>query len=89
VALAHSASTGGQRIVTGSGAGIAAEVRLFEADGAATGVSFFPFGPLFESNREQIRRVEELSDAYHLTLGGNDVTVAYLLEIERDRTSTT
>ena len=51
--------------------------------------SFFPFGPLFESNREQIRRVEELSDAYHLTLGGNDVTVAYLLEIERDRTSTT
>jgi S-methylmethionine-dependent homocysteine/selenocysteine methylase len=46
--------------------------------------SFFPFGPLFESNREQILRVEELSDAYHLSLGGNDLTVAYLLEIERD-----
>jgi S-methylmethionine-dependent homocysteine/selenocysteine methylase/SAM-dependent methyltransferase len=46
--------------------------------------SFFPFGPLFESNREQILRVEELSDAYHLSLGGSDLTVAYLLEIERD-----
>jgi S-methylmethionine-dependent homocysteine/selenocysteine methylase/SAM-dependent methyltransferase len=43
--------------------------------------SFFPFGPLFDANKEQIGRVEELSDAYHLTLGGQDVTVAYLLEI--------
>jgi S-methylmethionine-dependent homocysteine/selenocysteine methylase/SAM-dependent methyltransferase len=46
--------------------------------------SFFPFGPLFEANKEQITRVEELSDAYHLTLGGQDVMVAYLLEIQRD-----
>ena len=46
--------------------------------------SFFPFGPLFDANKEQIMRVEELSDAYHLTLGGQDVMVAYLLEIERD-----
>ena len=46
--------------------------------------SFFPFGPLFDANKEQIARVEELSDAYHLTLGGQDVMVAYLLEIERD-----
>jgi S-methylmethionine-dependent homocysteine/selenocysteine methylase/SAM-dependent methyltransferase len=50
-------------------------------------INFFPFGPVFESNREQIRRVEELSDAHHLTLGGTDLTVAYLLEIERDDVS--
>jgi hypothetical protein len=43
--------------------------------------SFFPFGPLFDRNKDQIQRVEELSDAYHLTLGGEDVMVAYLLEI--------
>jgi S-methylmethionine-dependent homocysteine/selenocysteine methylase/SAM-dependent methyltransferase len=43
--------------------------------------SFFPFGPLFSQNREQIRRVEELSDAYHLELGDEDVMVAYLLEV--------
>jgi S-methylmethionine-dependent homocysteine/selenocysteine methylase/SAM-dependent methyltransferase len=46
--------------------------------------SFFPFGPLFDRNKEQINRVEELSDAYHLTLGGDDVMVAYLLEIGHD-----
>ncbi len=45
--------------------------------------SFFPFGPLFERNMEQIARVEELSDAYHLAVGGEDVMVAYLLEITR------
>jgi homocysteine S-methyltransferase len=43
--------------------------------------SFFPFGPLFEENREQILRVEQLSDAYHLRFSGEDVVVAYLLEI--------
>ena len=43
--------------------------------------SFFPFGPLFMHNREQIVRVEQLSDAHHLVLGDQDVMVAYLLEI--------
>jgi len=43
--------------------------------------AFFPFGPLFESNEEQIARVEQLSDAFHLTPGGDDVMVAYLLEV--------
>lgn len=46
--------------------------------------SFFPFGPLFEQNKEQIARVEELSDAYHLVLAGQDVMVAYLLEVARE-----
>jgi len=43
--------------------------------------SFFPFGPLFEENKPQIQRVEELSDAYHLAVAGQDVMVAYLLEV--------
>ena len=43
--------------------------------------SFFPFGPVFEGSRAQIARVEELSDAYHIAVGGEDVMVAYLLEV--------
>ncbi|HWI21207.1 MAG TPA: homocysteine S-methyltransferase family protein [Baekduia sp.] len=34
-----------------------------------------------EDSRTQIRRVEELSDAYHVRLGDQDVLVAYLLEV--------
>jgi cyclopropane fatty-acyl-phospholipid synthase-like methyltransferase len=44
---------------------------------------FFEFGELFNDKRDQIKRVEELSDAYHLTLGSDDVMVAYLLEVTR------
>jgi S-methylmethionine-dependent homocysteine/selenocysteine methylase/SAM-dependent methyltransferase len=44
-------------------------------------LAFFPFGRTFEANKDQIERVEQLSDAYHLTPGGEDVMVAYLLEI--------
>ena len=43
--------------------------------------SFFPFGGLFESNAAQISRVEDLSDAHHLSVGGDNVMIAYLLEI--------
>jgi S-methylmethionine-dependent homocysteine/selenocysteine methylase len=45
--------------------------------------SFFPFNSVFEENREQIDRVEQLSDAYHLRFAHEDVVVAYLLEITR------
>ncbi len=45
--------------------------------------SFFEFSDLFNTKREQIARVEEHSDAYHLRFGGADVMVAYLLEINR------
>lgn len=41
----------------------------------------FHFSPVFRENIEQIRRVEELCDAYHLTIGKNEVMVAYLLEV--------
>jgi S-methylmethionine-dependent homocysteine/selenocysteine methylase/SAM-dependent methyltransferase len=61
--------------------------RMLAAGGLEARVadfSFFPFGPLFESSREQIERVEELSDAYHVAVGGEDVMVAYLLEVTRD-----
>ena len=43
----------------------------------------FEFTDLFNDARDQIARVEELSDAYHLKLGALDVMPAYLLEITR------
>lgn len=43
----------------------------------------FEFTQLFNDAREQIARVEELSDAYHLKLGALDVMAAYLLEITK------
>ena len=60
-----------------------AAARRARAPGARRRLSFFPFGAVFEANKPQIERVEQLSDAYHLTLGGDDVMVAYLIEIER------
>ena len=45
--------------------------------------SFFEFSSLFNEKSEQIARVEEHSDAYHLTFGGSEVMVAYLLEIKK------
>ena len=60
--------------------------RLLAAGGLEARVvefSFFPFGPLFAENRAQIERVEQLSDAYHIAVGGEDVMVAYLLEVTR------
>ena len=42
----------------------------------------FPRG--FEESAEQIRRVEQLSDAYHLRVGEDEAMVAYLLEIRHD-----
>jgi homocysteine S-methyltransferase len=44
---------------------------------------FFEFHELFAEKSDQIRRVEELSDAYHLQLGDRDVMVAYLIEVKR------
>ncbi len=58
--------------------------ELLERAGLASRIvdfGFFPFTPLFERNREQIERVEQLSDAYHLRLADEDVMVAYLLEL--------
>jgi S-methylmethionine-dependent homocysteine/selenocysteine methylase/SAM-dependent methyltransferase len=45
--------------------------------------AFVDFGELGVERSEQIERVESLSDAYHLSHGGRDVMVAYLIEITR------
>lgn len=42
------------------------------------------FDERFHQVAEQIRRVEQLSDAFHLQVGPREVAVAYLLEITRD-----
>lgn len=45
--------------------------------------NLYQFNPVFHSHLEQIRRVEELSDAYHFTFGEDEhVTVMYLLEVK-------
>ena len=51
--------------------------------GRVVDFGFFRYGPVFTEHVEQIQRVEALSDAYHLDLGGEDVVVSYLLEITR------
>jgi hypothetical protein len=43
--------------------------------------TLFDFPRGFADSAEQIRRVEQLSDAYHLRVGEDEVMVAYLLEI--------
>jgi S-methylmethionine-dependent homocysteine/selenocysteine methylase/SAM-dependent methyltransferase len=45
--------------------------------------AFFQFSPIFYENIDQIWRVEQLSDAYHLKFGEDDVMVMYLLEVKR------
>jgi hypothetical protein len=44
---------------------------------------FFEFSDLFAERNEQIKRVEDRSDAYHFNLGRSDVMVTYLLEVTR------
>jgi homocysteine S-methyltransferase len=59
-------------------------VELLERLGYSSRVvdfGFFEFHELFKEKSAQIRRVEDSSDAYHLKLGGQDVMVAYLIEI--------
>jgi hypothetical protein len=59
-------------------------VELLEEAGLDSKVidfGFFHFSPIFYENIEQIRRVEQLSDAYHLIFGEDEVMVMYLLEV--------
>jgi len=60
--------------------------EILEEHGLAARVvdfGFFPMSGVFRENQAQIARVEQLSDAWHLELGEEDVMVAYLLEVER------
>jgi release factor glutamine methyltransferase len=43
--------------------------------------AFLEFGGVFREHEEQILRVEELSDAYHVDLGDASSVIAYLLEV--------
>ncbi len=52
-------------------------------EGQVIDFSFFSFSPVFLENMAQIRRVEQISDAYHLTLAEDEVMVMYLLEVTR------
>ncbi len=46
--------------------------------------AFFEFHELFKDKQEQIVRVEEHSDAYHLEFGTTNMMVAYLIEVTRN-----
>jgi S-methylmethionine-dependent homocysteine/selenocysteine methylase/SAM-dependent methyltransferase len=59
--------------------------EILEEHGLAARVvdfGFFPMSGVFLENRDQIARVEQLSDAWHLELGDEGFMVAYLLELE-------
>lgn len=61
-------------------------IEQLEARGYSSRVvsfAFFEFHQLFSERSEQIARVEEQSDAYHLKFGDHDVMVAYLIEVTR------
>ena len=60
--------------------------RLLERLGFVSRVvdfGFFEFSELFADKRAQIARVEESSDAYHLTFGDTETMVVYLIEVTR------
>ncbi len=60
-----------------------ATAELMEAAGLESRVidfSFHYFGPSFDENINQIRRVEQMSDAYHLEFGQDNAIVMYLIE---------
>jgi hypothetical protein len=54
----------------------------------AVDYTLFAFPPDLGESRPQIGRVEELSDAYHLQVGEQEVMVAYLLEVRHAPPST-
>ncbi|MBA2645080.1 MAG: homocysteine S-methyltransferase family protein, partial [Solirubrobacterales bacterium] len=63
-------------------------VEILAATGFTSQVvdyQLFRSTPELRERAEQIRRVEDLSDAYHLQVGGHDVMVAYLLEVTHAR----
>jgi S-methylmethionine-dependent homocysteine/selenocysteine methylase/SAM-dependent methyltransferase len=55
--------------------------ELLEEAGYQSRVVDFGFAEL--DRHDEVLRVEERSDAYHLTLGGDEMMVAYLLEVSR------
>ena len=63
--------------------------RLFREAGLVSRVidfNLYNLSPVFLENMEQIKRVEESSDAYHFTLRDEHVMAMYLLEVRREET---
>jgi SAM-dependent methyltransferase len=61
-------------------------VRQLAAHGLTSEVTdyaLFPFSDHFAESRDQIERVERLSDAHHLRIGPTEVMVAYLVRVTR------
>ncbi|MGA8354029.1 MAG: homocysteine S-methyltransferase family protein [Solirubrobacteraceae bacterium] len=53
----------------------------------AASFSFFELAGLFKERHDQIARVEQQSDAYHLRIGGEQVMVAYMIEVTRQESA--
>jgi hypothetical protein len=49
---------------------------------AVVDFGFFPMNEHFLDSLAQVEKVEDLSDAYHLDVGGMNTMVAYVLEIK-------
>lgn len=64
------------------------DVARLGLTGRVVDFGFFFFSDVFAENKAQIQRVEQLSNAYHVSLAGEDVMVAYLVEITRGRKAT-
>jgi S-methylmethionine-dependent homocysteine/selenocysteine methylase/SAM-dependent methyltransferase len=56
-------------------------------EGQVIDFAFFHFSSVFYENMDQINRVEQLSDAYHLKFSEDDVMVMYLVEVKRKGTN--
>jgi hypothetical protein len=56
-------------------------ISIAGLDATVIDFSFFYFSPVFDENTDQIKRVSDLSDAFHLSFGQENVMVMYLLEI--------
>ena len=72
-----------KRDVEVRGVAVGGEDAVFLFNGEVIDYAFFHFSPVFYENIDQIRRVEQLSDAYHLQFGEDDVMVMYLLKVTR------
>jgi homocysteine S-methyltransferase len=57
------------------------QLRRYGLRSKVVDFAFLELGPALAEYAEQIGRVEELSDAYHLRFGEEDTMIAYLLEI--------
>jgi SAM-dependent methyltransferase len=58
-------------------------VEAYGLEARVRDLGFFPMSGVFLENLGQIERVEQLSDAWHLELGEQNMMVAYVLELRK------